>query len=95
MIIENTATYEDISTKDLKERLARISRVCQNLEIPVLVMVDGFESSGKGYVINTLTEELNPKYFDVEVFETNEEYDSKFPFTKRFFEHAPRKEQHV
>lgn len=91
MILENTTTHENISTKDLKERLARISRVCQNLEIPVLVMVDGFESSGKGYVINTLTEELNPKYFDVEVFETNEEYDSKFPFTKRFFEHAPRK----
>lgn len=91
MILDNTTTYENISTKDLKERLARISRVCQNLEIPVLVMVDGFESSGKGYVINTLTEELNPKYFDVEVFETNEEYDSKFPFTKRFFEHAPRK----
>lgn len=91
MILENTTTYEDISTKDLKERLARISRVCQNLEIPVLVMVDGFESSGKGYVINTLTEELNPKYFDVEVFETNEEYDSKFPFAKRFFEHTPRK----
>ena len=91
MILDNTTTYENISTKDLKERLARISRVCQNLEIPVLVMVDGFESSGKGYVINTLTEELNPKYFDVEVFETNEEYDSKFPFAKRFFEHTPRK----
>lgn len=91
MILENTTTHENISTKDLKERLARISRVCQNLEIPVLVMVDGFESSGKGYVINTLTEELNPKYFDVEVFETNEEYDSKFPFAKRFFEHAPQK----
>lgn len=91
MILENTTSHENISTKDLKERLARISRVCQNLEIPVLVMVDGFESSGKGYVINTLTEELNPKYFDVEVFETNEEYDSKFPFAKRFFEHAPKK----
>lgn len=91
MILDNTTTYENISTKDLKERLARISRVCQNLEIPVLVTVDGFESSGKGYVINTLTEELNPKYFDVEVFETNEEYDSKFPFAKRFFEHTPRK----
>lgn len=57
--------FDKISKSDLKTRLARLSRICENLEIPVLVMIDGFESSGKGYVINDLTEELNPKYCDV------------------------------
>ena len=60
--------YDDISKSDLQKRLARLMRICENLEIPVLVMVDGFESAGKGHVINDLSEELNPKYFYVEVF---------------------------
>ncbi|MDY6066049.1 MAG: hypothetical protein SPI59_06995 [Finegoldia sp.] len=83
--------YEDLSKSDLQTRLARLSRICQNLEIPIMVMVDGFESSGKGYVINTLTSELNPKYFDVEVFEKDDFLDEKFPFAKRFFENVPKK----
>lgn len=83
--------FDKISKSDLKTRLARLSRICENLEIPVLVMIDGFESSGKGYVINDLTEELNPKYCDVEVFEKDEKYDKKYPFTKRFFESIPKK----
>ena len=83
--------YDDISKSDLQKRLARLMRICENLEIPVLVMVDGFESAGKGHVINDLSEELNPKYFDVEVFEKDEEYDKKFPFAKRFFTNTPKK----
>ena len=83
--------YDDLGRSDLEERVARLARICQNLQIPVLVMVDGYESSGKGYVINYLSQELIPKYFDVEVFEKNEEYDNKFPFAKRFFVNTPKK----
>lgn len=84
-------TYEKQGRSELKTQVARLARICENLDIPVLVMVDGFESSGKGYVINYLTEELNPKYFDVEVFEKNEDYDRKFPYAKRFFDSLPAK----
>lgn len=84
-------TYEDISKSDLQIRLARLSRICQNLDIPVLVMVDGFESAGKGDIIGAITEELIPKYFDVEIFHENEDYDDKFPFEKRFFDSIPAK----
>lgn len=81
--------HTDISKSDLQVRLARLSRICQNLEIPVLVMVDGFESAGKGDIINAITSELNPKYLDVEIFHENEDYDDKFPFEKRFFDSIP------
>lgn len=83
--------YEDLSRSDLQKRLARLARICENLEIPVLVMVDGFESSGKGYVINSITSELNPKYFDVEVFEKDMDNEDCYPFEKRFFENVPKK----
>lgn len=83
--------YDDLSRSDLQKRLARLARICENLEIPVLVMVDGFESSGKGYVINSITSELNPKYFDVEVFEKDMDNEDCYPFEKRFFENVPKK----
>ena len=83
--------YDDLSRSDLQKRLARLARICENLEIPVLVMVDGFESSGKGYVINSITSELNPKYFDVEVFEKDVDNEDCYPFEKRFFENVPKK----
>ena len=82
--------FKDFKRSEISKRVARLSRICQNLEIPILIMVDGFESSGKGYVINDLTRDLNPKYFDVEVFEKSEKYDDKFPTIKRFFEHTPK-----
>ena len=88
---DHELTYENQGRSELKDQVARLARICENLDIPVLVMVDGFESAGKGYVINHLTEELVPKYFDVEVFEKNEEYDRKFPYAKRFFDSLPKK----
>ncbi len=88
---EIKAEYKELGRSDLKARVARLARICQNLQIPVLVMVDGYESSGKGYVINQLSQDLIPKYFDVEVFEKNGEYDNKFPFERRFFENVPKK----
>lgn len=83
--------FDGMSKSDLQTRVARLGRICENLEIPVLIMVDGFDASGKGQVINSITEDLNPKYFDVEVFESKEEEDSKYPFEKRFFDSIPQK----
>ena len=88
---EIETSYPDLKKSELQVKLGRLSRICQNLGVPILIMVDGFESSGKGYVINELTEELNPKYFDVEVFEKDDDYDNKFPFAKRFFVNTPKK----
>lgn len=82
--------FTSFKRSKLAQRLARLTRICENLDIPILIMVDGFESSGRGYVINDISRELNPKYFDVEVFEKNEEYDDKFPTMKRFFENTPQ-----
>lgn len=88
---EIETSYPDLKKSELQVKLGRLSRICQNLGVPILIMVDGFESSGKGYVINELTEELNPKYFDVEVFEKDDDYDNRFPFAKRFFVNTPKK----
>ena len=82
--------FTSFKRSTLAQRLARLTRICENMDIAVLIMVDGFESSGRGYVINDICSKLNPKYYDVEVFENKEEYEDKFPAMKRFFENTPQ-----
>ncbi|SFC55191.1 polyphosphate:AMP phosphotransferase [Alkalibacterium subtropicum] len=82
--------YSDFKTKELGERLSRAQRLIGNLDIPVLIIVDGWESSGKGYVIKDLVKELNPKHFKVSVFETPTEEERTRPFLCRFWNKTPR-----
>lgn len=83
--------YASFKRKELGERLARAQRLVQNLDIPVLIIVDGWESSGKGYVIKELVRELNPKTYKVSVFERPTEEEEARPFLWRFWEKTPKK----
>ena len=88
---ETDNLYESFKRKELGERLARAQRLVQNLDIPVLIIVDGWESSGKGYVIKDLVRELNPKSYKVSVFETPTEEENARPFLWRFWEKIPKR----
>ncbi|WP_423190051.1 phosphate:AMP phosphotransferase [Alkalibacterium sp. f15] len=81
--------YSSFKTKELGERLSRAQRLIVNLGIPVLIIVDGWESSGKGYVIKDLVKELNPKHFKVSVFENPTEEERNRPFLWRFWDKIP------
>lgn len=83
--------YKQFKTKELGERLSRAQRLINNLNIPVLIIVDGWESSGKGFVIKDLVKELNPKHFKVSVFENPTEDENKRPFLWRFWNKLPKK----
>ncbi|MFL2100235.1 phosphate:AMP phosphotransferase [Desemzia sp. FAM 23991] len=88
---ETANLYTNFKRKELGERLARAQRLVKNLDIPVLIIVDGWESSGKGYVIKDLVRELNPKSYKVSVFETPTEEENARPFLWRFWEKIPKK----
>lgn len=83
--------YIGFKRKELGERLARAQRLIKNLNIPVLIIVDGWESSGKGYVIKDLVRELNPKSYKVSVFETPTAEEEARPFLWRFWGKIPSK----
>ncbi|MDO5017791.1 MAG: hypothetical protein Q4E02_00670 [Lagierella massiliensis] len=89
--VRDLKKYKNFSRKELGVRLARLMRVAQSEEIPVLIIIDGFESSGKGFVINDLVKELNPKYYDVNVFDKPSKEENKYPFITRFWNKIPRK----
>lgn len=83
--------YSKFKRKELGERLARAQRLVNHLNIPVLILVEGWESSGKGYVIKDLVRELNPKQFKVSVFENPTEEERNRPFLWRFWDKLPKK----
>ena len=83
--------FQNFKRGELAERLARVARICNDLSIPIMIIVDGWESSGRGYVIKDLTRELAAKNYDVEVFDKDESEDGFYPFERKFWIHIPKK----
>ncbi|WP_311537724.1 hypothetical protein [uncultured Anaerococcus sp.] len=83
--------FQDFKKGDLARRFARMARICSNLDIPMLIIVDGWESSGRGYVIKELVSELAAKNYDVEVFDKEEALDDTYPFIRKFWINIPKK----
>lgn len=83
--------YESFKRSELGEKLAKLQRLLKRLDIPVLIVVDGWESSGKGYVINDLIRELDPRFYKVSVFQDPTDDERERPFLWRFWKKIPKK----
>ena len=79
----------DRKRSKIGEDFARLQRELKETNKSMLVIVDGWESSGKGMVLKDLTRELDPKYYEVSVFESPTDDDSSHPYLYRFFMKAP------
>lgn len=89
--VDRKMKFQNFKRSELAERLGRLSRICNDLNIPILIIVDGWESSGRGFVIKDLCREFAAKNFDVDVFDKDESYDDKFPFIRKFWVNVPQK----
>lgn len=87
---EKDFIYQGFSRSDLKVKLARLARICENFQIPLMILVDGWESAGRGYVVSEITKELNPKYFDVDVCEGDKD-DGAYSFIINAWKNLPAK----
>lgn len=88
---ERKPQFQDFKRSDLAERLGRLARICSDLEIPILIIVDGWESSGRGFVIKDLTREFAAKNYDVEVPDKDDLWDDSYPFIRKFWVNVPKK----
>lgn len=87
---ENTKNaYSDIKTKEMKLYLADLQLECNLRNIPVIIIVEGWESSGKGYILNELTERLDTKSYRVKVFDPKDK--ENYIFTKSYWSNLPAK----
>ena len=76
---------------DLGEQLAKLQRQLKNTDSSMLVIVDGWESSGKGFVLKDLIRELDPRYYEVSVYETPTNEEKNQSFLWRFVKNLPQK----
>ncbi|MDO5041604.1 MAG: hypothetical protein Q4D95_05900 [Peptoniphilus sp.] len=82
--------YEDRKRGELGEIIAKYQRICVEENIPVIIMIDGWESSGKGYVLNDLVRDLDAKHYRVSIFDDFDETDD-YSYTSQFWKKIPAK----
>ena len=93
-----TLTLTNDSPKELKkkleayqERLAALQREARALEIPVIIVMEGWGASGKGQLINHFIIPLDPRGFTVYTIKDENDEESRYPFLWRFITKTPAK----
>lgn len=88
-------TYADDKTKHLGEEFDKLQRELQAKNIPVLILLEGWESSGKGHILNDLAREMDPRYVRVEVFEETTEEEESHQTSWRYWQRIPSRQEIV
>lgn len=79
------------SVSAIGKELDELQRAMADLGGSLLVIVEGWESSGKGYLITRLRREIDPRYYHVRLFDEPTEGEKIYPLEKRFWEELPKK----
>ena len=85
IVMEN----ELLDKKELREDLAKTFRIAKELKIPTVILFEGWGASGKGYMINKLISELDPRGFKVFSIKDATEEERRYPMLRRFWEKLP------
>lgn len=81
---------DEVKRSDLGKQLASFQRELLLRNQSLVILVDGFESSGKSSVIKDLIRELDPRYFEVKTFEDPSDEEHQYPFLRRFMSKFPK-----
>ena len=85
--------FTNHKTSELGESLDKLQRLAQAKNMPVLILLDGWESSGKGHVLKDLTREMDPRYVRVEAFEALTDEEQAHPVTWKFWQRIPSRQE--
>lgn len=77
--------------EDMEDELASLQRECRALGIPVMIVFEGLDASGKGVQINKLIQPLDPRGFEVFAVKEETEEERMHPFLWRFWTKTPEK----
>ena len=91
-MLENAELFQKVEKEDYKAQieplrleLGKLQRACKDLEIPVMIVFEGFDASGKGKQIAELIEALDPRGFDVYAVKKETEEEKSYPFLWRLW----------
>ena len=77
--------------ESLERELAVLQREAEALNIPVMIIFEGWGASGKGTLINRLIHPLDPRGFKVYTIQKESEEEAMRPFLWRFWTKTPAK----
>ncbi|MEE3468429.1 MAG: phosphate--AMP phosphotransferase [Eubacterium sp.] len=91
--LKKKANWSDTDERigKLEIRIGELQRRCKELGIPIMVLFEGYEASGKGTMIGRMIRALDPRGFQVFPMEKETEEDKMHPYLWRFFTKTPAK----
>lgn len=74
----------------LQRRLYALQRACMNVNLPVIVIFEGWDAAGKSAVQKTLTQSLDPRGLVTHDIQPARTYETLMPWLWRFWLKIPR-----
>ncbi len=75
--------------KAARERLAGLQMKIKEHKIPVLVLMEGWGTAGKGNIISQMIQNIDPRFFKVAAMDSPTQEERRKPFLCRFFAQIP------
>ncbi|MEL1134522.1 phosphate--AMP phosphotransferase [Desulfitobacterium sp. THU1] len=85
------SSYGDQKVSSMGEELARYQRKLIDLKIPVMIIIEGWESSGNEHIINDLIRELNPRNHHVREYDYEHSVEKDKPVMWKYWKLLPKK----
>ncbi|MDD3278089.1 MAG: phosphate--AMP phosphotransferase [Lachnospiraceae bacterium] len=78
-----------VRMEELEAELGRLQRQAKDLNLPVMIVFEGFGAAGKGYQISRLIRALDPRGFSVFSVSKETEEEKMHPFMWRYWTKTP------
>lgn len=90
-IIKEKPSDEEMKTrlKALQKKLAAQTLAVREHKLPVIVLVEGWGTSGKGSLVGRIINNIDPRFYRVASLEKVREEDRRKPFLWRFVKEIP------
>lgn len=69
----------------LQQRLYALQRACQQADIPVIVVLEGWAAAGKGAALKVLTQRLDPRNLTIHDVQDPRTFETHMPWLWRFW----------
>ena len=75
--------------KQLRQELSGLQQRLRQVQLPVVILLEGWGAAGKGSAIRSLIRELDPRFFKVLTVNQPTKEERRWPFLKRYFSSIP------
>ena len=82
-----------LETREVRGELAQLQHRMKESKLPVIVLFEGWDSSGKGSMIASMIQTLDPRFFKVYNTKDPTPEEQRYPFLWRHWRRTPERGQ--